>query len=116
MIERLKEELAKRIVILDGPRGTMIQRRKLTEEEFRGERLRDHPSDLRGNNDILNLTQPEIVSEIYEQYLDAGSDIIGTNTFNSSSISQADYGAEKYVYEINFESARQSLQRVNLQQ
>jgi 5-methyltetrahydrofolate--homocysteine methyltransferase len=106
MIERLKETLAKRIVLLDGPRGTMIQKRKLKEEEFRGERLKDHPSDLKGNNDILNLTQPQIISEIYEQYLDAGSDIVGTNTFNSSSISQADYGTEKYVYEMNFESAR----------
>lgn len=106
MIERLKETLAKRIVLLDGPRGTMIQKRKLTEEQFRGERLKDHPSDLKGNNDILNLTQPQIISEIYEQYLDAGSDIVGTNTFNSSSISQADYGTEKYVYEMNFESAR----------
>jgi 5-methyltetrahydrofolate--homocysteine methyltransferase len=116
MIERLKEELAKRIVILDGPRGTMIQKRKLTEEEFRGERLRDHPSDLRGNNDILNITQPEIVSEIYEQYLDAGSDIVGTNTFNSSSISQADYGTEKYVYEILNQPDWQGLQPVNLPQ
>ena len=67
MIERLKEELANRIVLLDGPRGTMIQKLKLTEEEFRGEKLKDHPSDLKGNNDILNLTQPEIVSGIYEQ-------------------------------------------------
>jgi 5-methyltetrahydrofolate--homocysteine methyltransferase len=105
-INHLKEELSKRIVMLDGPRGTMIQKRGLEEADFRGERLKNHPHDLKGNNDILNLTQPHIISEIYEQYLDAGSDIIGTNTFNSTSISQADYNTEEYVYEINFESAR----------
>jgi 5-methyltetrahydrofolate--homocysteine methyltransferase len=106
MIERLKDELSKRIVILDGPRGTMIQKRNLDEAAFRGERFKDFPNDLKGNNDILNLTQPEIISEIYEKYLAAGSDIVGTNTFNSSSISQADYNTQEFVYEMNFESAR----------
>lgn len=99
-------QLSKRIVLLDGPRGTMIQKLMLSESEFRGERLKNHSHDLKGNNDILNITQPGIVSGIYEQYLDAGSDIIGTNTFNSTSISQSDYNTEKYVYEINFEAAK----------
>lgn len=106
MIEQLEKELNKRIVLLDGPRGTMIQKRKLTEEQFRGERFKDHTSDLKGNNDILNITQPQIIQEIYEQYLDAGSDIIGTNTFNSTSISQADYNTQQFAYEINLEAAK----------
>ena len=106
MIERLKDELKKRIVILDGPRGTMIQRLNLDEAGFRGERLKDFPNDLKGNNDILNITRPEIISRIYEQYLEAGSDIVGTNTFNSSSISQADYNTQEFVYELNLNSAK----------
>lgn len=106
MISRLFEELKKRIVFLDGPRGTMIQKRMLSEADFRGERFKDHPHDLKGNNDILNITQPKIISEIYEEYLDAGSDIVGTNTFNSTSISQGDYHTEEFVYEINLESAK----------
>ncbi len=106
MIERLKDELKKRIVILDGPRGTMIQRLNLDEAGFRGERLKDFPNDLKGNNDILNITRSEIISKIYEQYLEAGSDIVGTNTFNSSSISQADYNTQEFVYELNFNSAK----------
>lgn len=106
MISRLFEELKKRIVFLDGPRGTMIQKRMLSEADFRGERFKDHPYDLKGNNDILNITQQKVITEIYEEYLDAGSDIVGTNTFNSTSISQGDYHTEDYVYEINFESAR----------
>ncbi|MBE2217004.1 MAG: methionine synthase, partial [Ignavibacteria bacterium] len=106
MISRLFEELNKRIVFLDGPRGTMIQKRMLSEADFRGERFKDHPYDLKGNNDILNITQQKVISEIYEEYLDAGSDIVGTNTFNSTSISQGDYHTEDYVYEINFESAK----------
>ncbi|MCI0450517.1 MAG: methionine synthase [Chlorobi bacterium] len=106
MISRLIDELKKRIVILDGPRGTMIQKLRLSEEGFRGEKLKNHKQDLKGNNDILNITQPQIVSKIYEQYLDAGSDIIGTNTFNANPVSQSDYGAEKYVYEMNLEAAK----------
>jgi len=106
MIEQLEKELKKRIVLLDGPRGTMIQKQKLTEEQFRGERFKDHKSDLKGNNDILNITQPQILQEIFEEYLAAGSDIIGTNTFNSTSISQADYNTQQFAYEINLESAK----------
>ena len=98
--------LKERVLLLDGAMGTMIQRYKLTEEDYRGERFKNHPSDLKGNNDLLSLTRPDVISEIHEAYLEAGSDIIETNTFNATSISQADYQAESLVYEINFESAR----------
>src|SRR5215213_3433640 len=86
--------LRQRIVILDGAMGTMIQRYKLSEEEFRGERYRHHPRDLKGANDLLNLTRPEVIEEIHRAYLDAGSDILETNTFNSQAISLADYALE----------------------
>ncbi len=102
-IARLLEE---RILLLDGAMGTMIQRYKLSEEDYRGERFKDHPSDLKGNNDLLSITRPDVIAEIHNAYLEAGSDIIETNTFNATSISQADYQAEALVYEINFESAR----------
>lgn len=92
-----------RILVLDGAMGTMIQERKFTEAQFRGERFADWPSDLRGNNDLLSLTQPEAIEAIHRAYLDAGADIIATNTFNSTSISQADYGMEALVRELNFE-------------
>ncbi|MGK9477683.1 methionine synthase [Melioribacter sp. OK-6-Me] len=101
----LKEILTQRIMILDGAMGTMIQRHKLSEEDFRGEKFRDHKSPLKGNNDILVITQPEIIKSIHYQYLDAGADIIETNTFNSTSISQADYGTESFVYELNYRAA-----------
>jgi 5-methyltetrahydrofolate--homocysteine methyltransferase len=94
------------ILLLDGAMGTMIQRYKLSEEDYRGERFKDHPGDLKGNNDLLSLTQPDIIREIHEAYLEAGSDIIETNTFNATSVSQSDYGTQELVYEINFESAR----------
>lgn len=105
---QLVNEIKKRIIILDGPRGTMIQRLKLSEEQFRGERFRDWKLDLKGNNDLLNITQPQIVSEIYEAYLEAGSDIIGTNTFNSNGISMADYNMSdsRLIYELNFSAAK----------
>ena len=86
--------LKERVLLLDGAMGTMIQRYKLTEEDYRGERFKNHPCDLKGNNDLLSLTRPDVISEIHEAYLEAGSDIIETNTFNSTSISQADYQAE----------------------
>ncbi|MGA2636226.1 methionine synthase [Methylocella sp.] len=95
-----------RILVLDGAMGTMIQERKFSEEQFRGERFKDWPSDLRGNNDLLSLTQPQAIEVIHRAYLDAGADIIATNTFNSTRISQADYGMEQLVAELNFESAR----------
>jgi len=105
-IKRLKGLLDERIVFLDGAMGTMIQQHKLDEKAFRGERFRAHRKDLKGNNDILVLTKPDIIAGIHREYLDAGADIIETNTFNSSSISQADYGTEALVPEINYRAAR----------
>ena len=105
-IKRLKGLLEERIVLLDGAMGTMIQQHRLDERAFRGERFRTHGRDLKGNNDILVLTNPEIIAGIHRDYLEAGADIIETNTFNSSSISQADYGTEALVPEINYRAAR----------
>ncbi len=105
-IRRLKELLEQRIVFLDGAMGTMIQQHKLDERAFRGERFRAHGRDLKGNNDILVLTKPQVISAIHSAYLEAGADIIETNTFNASSISQADYGTEALVPEINYRAAR----------
>jgi 5-methyltetrahydrofolate--homocysteine methyltransferase len=104
-IERLKKLLDERIVFLDGAMGTMIQQHRLDERGYRSERFRNHGRDLKGNNDILSLTRPEIVAEIHRAYLDAGADIIETNTFNSNSISQADYGTEALVPELNYRGA-----------
>src|SRR5919112_6795707 len=103
---RLEHLLSERILILDGAMGTMIQRHTLTEADFRGERFKDHAKDLRGNNDLLILTRPDIISEIHGQYLDAGADIIETNTFSSTSVVQADYHLEPVAYELNLEGAR----------
>jgi len=102
----LVRALAERILILDGAMGTMIQRHKLTEADFRGERFKDHPKDLRGNNDLLILTRPDVISEIHGQYLAAGADIIETNTFSSTTVAQADYQLEHIAYELNVEGAR----------
>lgn len=102
----IHNELKKRIVIIDGAMGTMIQRYKLKEEDYRGERFKDHPHDLRGNNDLLVLTKPEVVREVHSRFLEAGADIIETNTFNSTTISQADYSLEEIVYELNYEAAK----------
>lgn len=102
----LQELLSQRILMLDGPKGTLIQGYKLSDADFRGERFKDHPVDLKGNNDILVLTQPDIIKEIHRAHLDAGSDFIGTNTFNGTSISQADYKTEHLAYEINYEAAK----------
>ncbi|MDP3981475.1 MAG: methionine synthase [Chlamydiota bacterium] len=100
------KQLEKRILILDGAMGTMIQGHRLEEEDFRGQRFAHHPSPLKGNNDLLSLTQPSIIREIHQAYLEAGADIIETNTFNSNRISMLDYHLEELVYEINFESAK----------
>jgi 5-methyltetrahydrofolate--homocysteine methyltransferase len=102
----LRETFARRIVLLDGPKGTMVQSAGLSEAEFRGERFRDHPRDLRGNNDLVALTRPDLLEDIHRLYLEAGSDLIETNTFSSTSVSQADYGLESVVYELNREAAR----------
>jgi 5-methyltetrahydrofolate--homocysteine methyltransferase len=102
----IKEELEKRILIIDGAMGTMIQRYQLTEKDFRGERFKDHPSDLQGNNDLLNLTRPDVIKAIHAEYLDAGADIIETNTFSTQIISLADYHMEELAYEMSYEGAR----------
>lgn len=91
---------------MDGAMGTMIQRHKLEEEDFRGERFKDHPSPLKGNNDLLSITRPDIIRDIHKQYFEAGADIVETNTFSGTTIAQADYGLESAVYDINYESAK----------
>ena len=93
-LTRLERLLSERIVILDGAWGVLLQGRGLTEEEFRGDRFRDHPRDVRGDPDLLNLTQPDIISSVHHAYLDAGADITTTNTFTATSIGQADYGLQ----------------------
>jgi 5-methyltetrahydrofolate--homocysteine methyltransferase len=98
--------LEDRILIIDGAMGTMIQRHGLTEADYRGERFRDWPRDVKGNNDLLSLTRPDIIAGIHRAYLEAGADIIETNTFSSTAIAQADYGMEKLAYELNLASAR----------
>ncbi|HET7649253.1 MAG TPA: methionine synthase [Gammaproteobacteria bacterium] len=98
--------LAKRVLLLDGAMGTMIQSYQLAEADFRGERFRKHPRDLKGNNDLLTLTRPDVIEAIHLAYLEAGADIIETNTFNSTAISQSDYGTEALVYELNREAAQ----------
>jgi 5-methyltetrahydrofolate--homocysteine methyltransferase len=105
-ITALKEAAKERILVLDGAMGTMIQRYKLDEAGYRGERFKDHLRDLKGNNDLLVLTQPKIIGEIHNAYLEAGADIIETNTFNAQAISQADYGLENYAYELNVAAAK----------
>ncbi len=110
MTERLQHALTQRILVLDGAMGTMIQRCGLTEADYRGDRFTDYPHDLKGNNDLLSLTRPGIISDIHRQYLEAGADIIETNTFNANRISMADYGMEELVYEINMASARLACQ------
>ncbi|MEP6476180.1 MAG: homocysteine S-methyltransferase family protein, partial [Actinomycetota bacterium] len=103
---RLTELLAERILVLDGAWGVLLQGRGLTEKDFRGERFRDHPRDLQGDPDLLNLTQPQVVSELHQAYLQAGADITTTNTFTATSIGQGDYGLAEAVYEMNVEGAR----------
>ncbi|PKP52961.1 MAG: methionine synthase [Bacteroidetes bacterium HGW-Bacteroidetes-1] len=102
----IRELLNDRVLVLDGAMGTMIQRYKLSEKDYRGERFVNHPKDLKGNNDLLCLTQQQIILDIHRQYLEAGADIIETNTFNGTRISQSDYRMESFVSEINFEAAR----------
>ena len=105
-ITALKAEADKRILVMDGAFGTMIQDYKLDEAEYRGERYKDWNQDVKGNNDLLVLTQPQIIREIHDAYLEAGADILETNTFNATSISQSDYGLEAIAYELNVEAAR----------
>ncbi len=104
--ELLHNILNERILVIDGAMGTMIQRYKLTEADYRGERFKDYPSDLKGNNDLLVLTQPQIVKAIHKEYLEAGADILETNTFNAQAISLADYDMQSLSYEMNVAAAR----------
>ena len=109
----IRELLDQRILIIDGAMGTMIQQYKLTEAGYRGERFKDWPSDLKGNNDLLCLTQPHIIKEIHDQYLKAGADIIETNTFNAQRVSLADYNMQELSYEINLAAAKIARQAVD---
>ena len=102
----LQEIAQQRILILDGAMGTMIQRHKLQEEDFRNAELKDHPHPLQGNNDLLSITRPDVIREIHRQYFEAGADIVETNTFSSTTVAQADYHLEHLVYQLNYESAK----------
>ena len=105
-MEKIKDILKERVLVLDGPMGTMVQGYGLNETDFRGSQFEDHSMDQMGNNDILSITRPDIIIEIHESYLEAGADLIETNTFNANSISQADYGMEHMVYDLNLHSAK----------
>lgn len=104
--QTLEKAANQRILIIDGAMGTMIQRHKFEEEDYRGNRFKDWGQDVKGNNDLLVLTQPDVIGDIHAQYLDVGADIIGTNTFNAQQISMADYGMEELSYEMNVEAAK----------
>ncbi len=106
MAYNIEEILKERILVLDGAMGTMIQRHILEEEDFRGERFKDHSHPLKGNNDLLSITRPDIIKDIHRQYFEAGADIVETNTFSGTTIAQADYALEDAVYDINFQSAK----------
>ncbi len=102
----IKQEIKKRILVLDGAMGTMLQQYNFTEEDFRGERFKNYPSSLKGNNDLLSITQPEAIAEVHRKYFEAGADIVETNTFSGTTIAMADYNLEELVYELNYESAK----------
>jgi 5-methyltetrahydrofolate--homocysteine methyltransferase len=103
---KIQDILKERILIIDGAMGTMIQRHVLTEADFRGERFKDHKHVLKGNNDVLSITRPDIIRDIHRAYFEAGADIAETNTFSGTTIAQADYHLQEAVYDLNFESAR----------
>jgi 5-methyltetrahydrofolate--homocysteine methyltransferase len=105
-MSKIHEALKKRILILDGAMGTMLQQYNFSEEDFRGERFRDFPHPLKGNNDLLSITQPQAIRDIHAQYFEAGADIVETNTFSGTTIGMADYHLEDFVYELNYESAK----------
>jgi 5-methyltetrahydrofolate--homocysteine methyltransferase len=102
----LEQLIQQKILILDGAMGTMIQKHKLQENDYRGDSFKDHPKPQKGNNDLLSITNPGIIKGIHREYLEAGADIITTNSFNSNRISMSDYGMEDNVYNMNFQSAR----------
>lgn len=105
-LDTLKNLLSQRIMVLDGAMGTMIQRHKLEEEDFRGERFKDHPSPLKGDNDLLSITRPDIIESIHSAYFEVGADFATSNSFNGTTIAQADYGLEEAVYDINYCAAQ----------
>jgi len=105
-MSKITEEIKNRILVLDGAMGTMLQAYKFTEEDFRGERFKEYPSPLQGNNDLLTITQPEAIKTIHGKYFEAGADIVETNTFSGTTIAMADYQMEDLVYELNYESAK----------
>ena len=105
-MSKIKQALQDRILVLDGAMGTMLQRYKFTEEDFRGERFKEYPLSLKGNNDLLSITQPQAIKEVHAKYFEAGADIIETNTFSGTTIAMADYHMEDLVYELNFQSAK----------
>src|SRR4051794_29546343 len=105
-MSNIKTALESRILIIDGAMGTMIQRYKLEEKDYRGERFKDWASDVKGNNDLLSITRPDIIRAIHLEYLEAGADIIETNTFSSTAIAQADYNMQSLAYELNVASAK----------
>lgn len=105
-MSELKKLLEQKILVLDGAMGTMLQRYQFTEEDYRGERFKDFPYPLKGNNDLLSLTQPQAIAEIHKKYFEAGADIVETNTFSGTTIGMADYHMEDLVYELNFQSAK----------
>ena len=106
VVMKIEEVLKERILVLDGAMGTMLQRYKFTEEDFRGERFKDWPSPLQGNNDLLSITQPEAIATVHAKYFAAGADIVETNTFSGTTIAMEDYGMQDLVYELNYESAK----------
>ncbi|WMI69570.1 homocysteine S-methyltransferase family protein [Mangrovimonas sp. YM274] len=105
-MSNINQVLQDRILVLDGAMGTMLQRYNFSEEDFRGERFKDYPSPLKGNNDLLSLTQPQAIAEVHSKYFEAGADIVETNTFSGTTIGMADYDMEDLVYELNYESAK----------
>ena len=105
-MSRINEAIKERILVLDGAMGTMLQRYNFSEADFRGERFKDFPHPLKGNNDLLSLTQPQAIRDVHRQYFEAGADIVETNTFSGTTIGMADYHLEELVYELNYESAR----------
>ncbi|HKK82535.1 MAG TPA: homocysteine S-methyltransferase family protein, partial [Prolixibacteraceae bacterium] len=102
----IREELNKRVLVLDGAMGSMIQTYNLEEKDYRGEQFKDVQNDLKGNNDLLSITRPDVIREIHAEFLEAGADIIETNTFNATSISQADYELQDKAYDLNVASAK----------
>src|SRR3954471_13994662 len=102
----IQQELEKRVLVIDGAMGTMIQQYKLEEKDYRGKRFADWHKDLKGNNDLLSITQPQIIKSIHKEYLKAGADIIETNTFSATTIAMADYDMQELAYELNYESAK----------